>query len=190
MAFVRKQGVRLVIYLDDILIINESREGALADFKLVVELLQDLGFILNVEKSLFEPTQSIEFFGVIVDALKLSFALPSSKIQTVTDLCRTALSRDFISLRDIACIMGNFTWAIPTMPFARAHYRSMQRFYIDQTQKVDFDLAMKCVLSPEAKADLEWWVSNWSVQMGKRFFPKLSDLEIYTDASLTGWGAV
>ena len=27
MAFVRKQGVRLVIYLDDILIINESREG-------------------------------------------------------------------------------------------------------------------------------------------------------------------
>ena len=57
MAFVRKQGVRLVIYLDDILIINESREGALADLKLVVELLQDLGFILNVEKSLFEPTQ-------------------------------------------------------------------------------------------------------------------------------------
>jgi hypothetical protein len=78
MAFVRKQGVRLVIYLDDILIINESREGALADLKLVVELLQDLGFILNVEKSLFEPTQSIECLGVIVDALKLSFALPSS----------------------------------------------------------------------------------------------------------------
>lgn len=36
MAFVRKQGVRLVIYLDDILIISESREGALADLKLVV----------------------------------------------------------------------------------------------------------------------------------------------------------
>ena len=41
MAFVRKQGVRLVIYLDDILIINESREGALADLKLVVELFYD-----------------------------------------------------------------------------------------------------------------------------------------------------
>lgn len=27
-----------------------------------------------------------------------------------------------------------------------------------------------------------------SLQM--RFFPKLPDLEIYTDASLTGWGAV
>ncbi len=190
MAFVRKQGVRLVIYLDDILIISGSREGALADLKLVVELLRVLGFILNVEKSVFEPTQSIEFLGVIVDALKLSFALPPSKVQAVTDLCRTALRRDFISLRDIACIMGNFTWAIPTMPFAQAHYRSMQRFYIDQAQRVDFDLAMKCILSPEAKSDLEWWVANLSLQMGKRFFPKLPDLEIYTDASLTGWGAV
>ena len=128
--------------------------------------------------------------GVIVDALKLSFALLFGKIQTVTDLCRTALSRDFISLRDIACIMGNFTWAIPTMPFTQAHYRSLQRFYIDQAQKIDFYLAMKCVLSPEAKADLEWWVSNLSVRMGKRFFPKLPDLEIYADASLIGWGAV
>jgi hypothetical protein len=190
MAFVRKQGVRLVIYLDDILIISGSREGALADLKLVVELLRVLGFILNVEKSVFEPTQSIEFLVVIVDALKLSFALPPSKVQAVTDLCRTALRRDFISLRDIACIMGNFTWAIPTMPFAQAHYRSMQRFYIDQAQRVDFDLAMKCILSPEAKSDLEWWVANLSLQMGKRFFPKLPDLEIYTDASLTDWGAV
>jgi hypothetical protein len=86
--------------------------------------------------------------------------------------------------------MGNFTWAIPTMPFAQAHYRSMQRFYIDQAQRVDFDLAMKCILSPEAKSDLEWWVANLSLQIGKRFFPKLPDLEIYTDASLTGWGAV
>lgn len=178
MALVRKQGVRLVIYLDDILIINESREGALADLELAVELLRDLGFILNVEKSIFEPAQSIEFLRVIVDSLKLWFALPYSKVQTVTDLYRTALRRDFISLRDIACIMGNFTWAIPTMPFAQAHYRSMQRFYIDQAQRVDFNLASKCILSPEAKGDLEWWVANLSLQMKKRFFPGLPDMEI------------
>ncbi|KZS08843.1 Uncharacterized protein APZ42_027054 [Daphnia magna] len=150
MAFVRKQGVRLVIYLDDILIINESRERALTDLELVVKF----------------------------------------KVQTVTDLCRTALRRDFISLRDIACVIGNFTWAIPTMPFAQAHYRSMQRFYIDQAQRVDFNLTSKCILSPEAKADLEWWVANLSLQMGNRFSPKMPDLEIYTDASLTGWGVV
>lgn len=151
----KKKGVRLVIYLDDILIINESKEGALADLELVVELLRDLGFIWNAEKSIFEPARVLNFLGVIVYSLKLSSALPPSKKQMVTDLCRTVLRRDFISLRGIACIMGNFTWAVPTMPFAQAHYRSMQRFYNDQAQRVDFILAGKCILSPEAKADLE-----------------------------------
>ena len=71
-------------------------------------------------------------------------------------------------------------------PFAQAHYRSMQRFYIDQALRVDFDLATKCILSSEAKADLEWWVANLSLRMGKRFFPKLTDLDIFSAALLTG----
>ena len=47
MVFVRKQGVRLIIYLDDILIIKESREGLSADLEMVRQILQDLGFIIN-----------------------------------------------------------------------------------------------------------------------------------------------
>ena len=62
----------------------------------------------------------------------------------------------------------------------------MQQFYIDQAQRVDFDLAIKCILSPQAKA--EWWVTNLTLHMVKRCFPKLSDMEIFSDASLTGWG--
>jgi hypothetical protein len=59
MAFMRKQGVRLIIYFDDILILNESREGASADLEMVMRLLQDLGFIINIEKSILDPTQKI-----------------------------------------------------------------------------------------------------------------------------------
>ena len=34
-AFLRKKGIRLVVYLDDFLIMNESEEGARADLKSV-----------------------------------------------------------------------------------------------------------------------------------------------------------
>jgi hypothetical protein len=47
MGFLRKQGMRLRIYLDDILILNRSREGAAKDFKQVVDLLLQLGFLIN-----------------------------------------------------------------------------------------------------------------------------------------------
>ncbi|KZS09154.1 Uncharacterized protein APZ42_026644 [Daphnia magna] len=41
----------------------------------------------------------------------------------------------------------------------------------------------------EARKDLEWWVNNLSKAQDKVFLPNTPDLEIYTDASLSGWGA-
>ena len=90
----------------------------------------------------------------------------------------------------MASILGNFTWAVPTIPFAQAHYRSMQRFYIKNARKNCGDLNAVCFLSDDAKADLEWWVNNLASLNGKCFSQKIPDLEIFSDASLTGWGAV
>jgi hypothetical protein len=64
MAFVRKQGI-LKIYLDDILIIKESREGVSADLEMVRQILQDLGFIINKDKLILDLTPKIEFLGII-----------------------------------------------------------------------------------------------------------------------------
>jgi hypothetical protein len=104
-------------------------------------------------------------------------------------MCNEALAAETISLRKIASIMGNFTWAIPAIPFAQAHYRSLQRFYIAQAQAANFNLKYRCNLSSEAREDLTWWISNLDMAKGKVFFPQTPDLEIYTDASLSGWGA-
>jgi hypothetical protein len=39
-AFLRKRGIPLIIYLDDILILNESKIGAEEDFALAVSILE------------------------------------------------------------------------------------------------------------------------------------------------------
>lgn len=49
-AFLRKRGIRLVIYLDDILILNESKKGAEEDFALVVSILEQCGFLVNLSE--------------------------------------------------------------------------------------------------------------------------------------------
>jgi hypothetical protein len=39
-ASLRRRGIRIVIYLDDFLILNQTKEGAERDFILVVEILE------------------------------------------------------------------------------------------------------------------------------------------------------
>jgi hypothetical protein len=40
-----------------------------------------------------------------------------------------------------------------------------------------------------SRADLQCWVDNLKLGSGKKFFPDAPDLEIFTDASLSGWAA-
>jgi hypothetical protein len=45
-------------------------------------------------------------------------------------------------------------------------------------------------LSEEARADLSWWVKSMDSSQGKIIFQGEQDIIIFSDASLSGWGAV
>ena len=51
MGFLREKGVRCVIYLDDILLMEQSREVLRQHTALAVSLLESLGFLINYPKS-------------------------------------------------------------------------------------------------------------------------------------------
>ena len=36
----------------------------------VIYLLQNLGFVLNLKKSVLEPSQKMEFLGMVIDSMK------------------------------------------------------------------------------------------------------------------------
>lgn len=115
----RKQGMRLVIYLDDKLLLNESKEGIVSNTKTTIEILQLLGFLINWEKSVLIPSQRIEYLGLLVDSLALSFSLPDEKVMSVIKSCSDSIADGYVPLRRIAFILGYFTWAVPTLPFAQ-----------------------------------------------------------------------
>lgn len=105
-------------------------------------------------------------------------------------MCALALSEGRVKLRMLASIQGNISWAIPAISFAQSHYRSLEPFYISNTQRVGFNLEKKICLSPNARLDLSWWVENNEKANGKMFFSREPDLDIFSDASLTEWEAV
>lgn len=184
----RRAGIRLVIYLDDIIFMNENREGVISDVTAAINLLISLGFLINWEKSVLLPSQSLEFLGLLVDSVVLSLALPSDKVLSMLALCRRSLLKDVISLHELSSLIGSFSWAIPTIPFAQAHYRQLQRLYIYHSKSFNYDLSRYVSLSPAARDDIRWWVENLSASNGLCFLKQDPDLIIYSDASLQGWG--
>ncbi|KZR98775.1 Uncharacterized protein APZ42_005654, partial [Daphnia magna] len=63
-SFLRQRGVRLVIYLHDILIIGHSKESAEEAVNQVFHLFVSLGFVIHEEKSIMLPTQFLEYIGL------------------------------------------------------------------------------------------------------------------------------
>ena len=66
----------MIVYIDGILLIAEFKEQALDQSQAVVYLLECLGFIINTEKSVLTPGQTIEFLGLTVNSINMELRLP------------------------------------------------------------------------------------------------------------------
>ena len=68
-GLLRQLGIRLVVYLDDMLIMAQYRDLALLHASTALDLLQGLGFMINDLKSVLIPSTKMEFLGFVVDSL-------------------------------------------------------------------------------------------------------------------------
>ena len=62
-AFLREKGIRLIIYLDDILVMCESQEELTKQVNLIQDLFAVLGLTINIKKSQLSPVQELVFLG-------------------------------------------------------------------------------------------------------------------------------
>ena len=71
MSVLSRINIRIVIFLDNMLIMGQTMEKILMSRDTVIFLLQHLGFALNLEKSILNPVLEIVFLGVTINSLKV-----------------------------------------------------------------------------------------------------------------------
>ena len=108
-GLLRQLGIRLIIYLDDMLIMAQSRDIALQHASTALDLLQGLGFMINYLKSVLVPSTKMEFLGFVIDSLTLSLALPRDKIRNVRKECQALLNLPLVTVRQLAKLLGHLT---------------------------------------------------------------------------------
>ncbi|KZS09973.1 Uncharacterized protein APZ42_025673 [Daphnia magna] len=128
-AFLRSLGCRLVIYLDDLILLDQCKINLVQTLLFVKRLLRVLGFVINDLKSSQLPLQIMEYLGLLVDSVDLKIFLPEKKMESIRMKYSDALARPCLPLRDLASLLGNFNWVESAVPLARTHYRAVQAVY-------------------------------------------------------------
>ncbi|KAM9975615.1 hypothetical protein ACTFIW_005488 [Dictyostelium discoideum] len=102
LRMLRDINVSVIAYLDDLLIVGSTKEECLSNLKKTMDLLVKLGFKLNLEKSVLEPTQSITFLGLQIDSVSMKLLVPKEKKKSVIEEIRNFLKLDCCSPRKLA----------------------------------------------------------------------------------------
>ena len=93
-SLLRRLKIRIVIYIDDMLVMAASLKEIIMARDTVIYLLQALGFTLNEKKSILTPSQVMEFLGVIVNSLDMTFTIPKEKVADLSEICQASLTRE------------------------------------------------------------------------------------------------
>ena len=189
MARLQAQGVRLIVYLDDILLMHQSKESLGHQATMMIQLLESLGFTVNYQKSNLIPTWQIQFLGFLVDSIVMKFFLPEERVQGISHMCQNLLQSHKVTVRQLSQLLGRMTAASPAVLSAPLRYRQLQQLKIRSFRRFEsFDTLV--TLDQGAIQDLQWWMNHLGTGNGKNIIQPTPDLIIETDAALTGWGAV
>ena len=122
-GLLRELGIQMVCYIDDMLILAESRSIAQDQVSGVVYLLECLGFTVNFKKSVLEPTQTLEFLGITVDTVQMTLSLPPSKIKKIRAEARKLQDEPLISAHSLARLLGRMNAASHQLPYSTDAFR-------------------------------------------------------------------
>lgn len=186
-SFLRNRGFLSVSYLDDLLCLGSSYEECLRNVKETVTLLECLGFVINYEKSNLEPQTSCKFLGFIYDTTHMTLSLPLDKRNKIACLVQKYSNLPTVSIRNFSQLIGILVAACPAVRYGWLYTKILERMkYLLLQQHGTFDAKVK--LPHNILCDLNWWSQN-IYKVNNPLKPQSYALEIYTDASRTGWGA-
>ena len=99
-GFLRQIGCQLIIDLDDLLMLHQSKEHLHQISQLTCQLFESLGLMVNLNKSILTPTQELEFLGSELCSQTMALSVPSEKLRKIKQDARRLLDQTTVSIRE------------------------------------------------------------------------------------------
>ena len=188
-VWAHSNGIRLRRYLDDWLVLAESRTQLLQDRDRLLEVCQDLGIMINFEKSVLEPKQTVEYLGLFIDTAAARVYPSTSRISRFRNTARLFLSRQEQPARLWQVILGHLSSLEKVVPLGRLRQRSLQWQLKGCWSQAADSPSLPVPLTEQVREDLAWWLDDRNLTQGVPLGTPVPEMLLFSDASRTGWGA-
>ena len=188
-ATLQSEGYSCLGYIDDTILVGVSKKDCKAGVQRMIELFTELGFLINYDKSVVEPTQQLTFLGYIFDSCEMTISLGTEKKQNIHSVCEKLLRKGQATIREVASAVGLMVAYSEGADLGTLHYRQLEKDKIEALKDNFGNFNKFMTVSQEGKQDLQWWVTNVHKQSKQIWRPQPS-MVITSDASLKAWGGV
>ena len=183
-----RQGIRIHQYLDDWLVRASTLHTCLQHTQTLVTLCQELGWLVNKEKSELAPKQVFNFVGYQFDLKEGKVRPTEERWQALTDRIRSMMSDPVCPVRKFMSLIGLLTATEKQVHLGRLHMRPIQ-WHLKNNWRVPESLEKVIPVPKSLHPHLRWWLEESNVLLGQPLHPLKHALQIFTDASNEGWGA-
>ena len=187
LSHLRGNGVGIVMYIDDALIVQDSFDACTASTKLTASWFDKLGFTIHMAKSSLVPAKQITHLGFWLDSESMTVRPTNKKAEAIKTRCFDLLGKQSCTIRELAEVIGILVAVAPGNRFATVFYKRLEILKSFELSKNRGNYEAIIHLPAEAIEDLKWWTHNTD---NYPVFVRKSDTAITmtSDASSSGWG--
>ncbi len=190
LAPLRLQGIRVLNYLDDWLILAHSRELVSRHRDIVLGHIHSLGLRMNAKTSVLLPSQRTVFLGVSLDSIQMQARLAPAQIPDLTACLARFKLGHHVSVGTCRRLLGLMAVASPVLPLGLLHMRPFLWWMKELRLNPTVPATRLIRVSRSCCRPLLMWRDPVFLQSGVRMGAIHRRHMVTTDASMTGWGAV
>ncbi|KAI2665856.1 Transposon Ty3-G Gag-Pol polyprotein [Labeo rohita] len=190
LAPLRHQGIRILNYIDDWLILAQSEQVAVQHQDVVLAHMKELGLRLNAKKSVLSPLQRTTYLGVVWDSTTMQACLSPARIESIlTAVARVKQGRS-LTVKQFQQLLGLMAAASNVIPFGLLYMRPLQWWLKTRGFSPRGNPLRMIKVTRRCLHALDVWRKPWFLSQGPVLGVPCHRVTLVTDPSLTGWGAV
>ena len=188
--FWRSQGIKICCFIDDGFGCNANLPQTKAHSQIVRMSLGDAGFVVNENKSIWFPTQSITWIGLTVDFKEGTLTTSLKRVESLKiTINSTIATLPYTSARELAKLVGK----IISTKVVLGNITQLKTRYLYHCidSSPSWDNRISLLYKNKVTQEISFWKNNF-VHLNKRFWNIHTSPEIIisSDASATGLAAL